>query len=235
MYARFDIRLALTDSDRRAISRLRRQGIPSQNQGLPSQNGDSSEVEGSWGNAELIDAHDENAYVFGAFDGNRAVAAIRLHVVAESSGGPDAKALNLEVFGHYHPNRLGTVSGFVIAKHIERDAQLVAAMTQQVICIGYLHRMEFICGAFESQWLPLLETLGWRRYLHLSACPDLRGEAPLCFVLSDVEHLRRVGSPHTALAGAFGRNQFAAAHFENVRAKNARPAIERRQVNSDSE
>jgi len=217
METRFDFRLALTDRDRREIARLRRQGSVHYPE-VPAMASASAAP-------EAPDPHDYNAHVFGAFDGHKAVGAMRLHVLRESPC-PDAQELHLDKFGHYYPQQMGTVSGFTVARHIEKDAEIVAHLMRQALCFAYLHQLEFVCGAFGATWLPMMETLGWRRYVPVSACPELDGAAPMCFVLSDSDHLRRVGSPYTPLAATFGRGRFAVAYFGQMLDRSERDGSE---------
>lgn len=200
-----DIRLALTEQDRRMIADLRRR----ESVHHPESAGDSPDA------VHAPDALDTDCFLFGAFEEGRVVLTMRLHLLREHAA-PQNSALQLERFGHYHPSKMSVISGITLATGLEWDSEAVGHMLRQVLCFGYLHKMEFICGVFEPGLEPILKGLGFRRYLPDEAFRDLEGAVPMAFALSDVEHLISLKSPLAVLFGAGSKNNFAPVYFRQM-------------------
>lgn len=202
MSDRYDIRLAFTDRDQRALCDL-------------CCNGSVSVARGHALSRCALGVDDPCSHVFGAFEQDAPVGVVRLHVLREAQRDPVMNCLQLERFESYHPDSMGILAGFSVLPHLQESTPLLGALTRQALCVAYLHRLEFVCGAFGAENLPVLTALGWRRYLPLGACPELDA-VPMCFVLSDAEYLRQIQSPFAALAGSFGRNRMATEFFRRM-------------------
>ena len=203
MSERFDIRLALIEKDRRAVRALRLQTARRDPYG-PIQDGEAEPIL-------------EGIYLLGAFDNEngRAVGFLRMHV-QEDPPAPDAHVLHLERFGQYNPHHIAVISELGTAKDIERDADIVVALLHQAVCVSLLHRLEFMCGAFEGEWLPLLKSIGFREYVSEEVYRDQEGGVPLAISVSDSQYLVDIGSRIAPLASAFARNEFSVSFFHKL-------------------
>ena len=142
----------------------------------------------------LGDALDERSLIVGAFDGAQAVATVRCTPIGALPGDSHLRSRFTPELFPVGPSQQVTI-GRLVVRESHRGAAISVAL------LGMIHRhlvREDIELAFlecNPRLLPLYEQLGARLFRAGIADPQCGLMTPMVYVVGDVEHARRVGSP----------------------------------------
>jgi hypothetical protein len=178
------VRLATSDSDRRAIYRLRYR-VYVEDMGRHQTYADHSA-------GTVIEPLDDNGLLFAAFDGSTVIGTVRHNYSRHGGIGDYEKLYEMWSAGAYHPSRTCITTKLIVDPAHRGGAGIALAVAgyRQAVTDG----MRFCFIDCNDPLVPLFRKLGYREHGKISH-PEYGEVNAMLLDFEDIAHLVKIGSP----------------------------------------